>query len=132
LASILQTSAKESKQNPAKPEIKYKTLRLHKEENKMKTINTVNAAVIAMAAAEAGIRENEKYNAYLIEAEGSIAEMVLETEWNLTTCYIDTETGEVLGIMAVAKSSDELIRELREVSAASVSAAYSGRYNKAA
>jgi hypothetical protein len=98
----------------------------------MKTINTVNAAVIAMAAAEAGIRENEKYNAYLIEAEGSIAEMVLETEWNLTTCYIDTETEEVLGIMAVAKSSDELMRELREVSAASVSASCSGRYNKAA
>ncbi len=98
----------------------------------MKTINTVNAAVIAMAAAEAGIRENEKYNAYLIEAEGSIAEMVLETEWNLTTCYINTETEDVLGIMAVAKSSDELMRELREVSAASVSAAYSGRYNKAA
>ncbi len=71
----------------------------------MKTINTVNAAVIAMAAAEAGIRENEKYNAYLIEAEGSIAEMVLETEWNLTTCYIDTETEEVLGIMAFPKAA---------------------------
>ena len=96
----------------------------------MKTINTVNAAVIAQAAAEAGIRENEKYNAYLIEAEGNLAEVVLETEWNMITCYIDTETEEVLGIMAEAKSSDELIRELRELT--EVSASRSGEIGKAA
>ena len=88
----------------------------------MKTINRVNAAVIAQAAAEAGIRENEKYNAYLVGTEGSLAEMILETEWNLITCYIDTESEEVLGIMAVAKSSDELIRELRDASKVTASA----------
>ena len=100
----------------------------------MKTINTVNATVIAKAAAEAGIRENEKYNAYIISVDGCLAEMILETEWNLVTCYIDTETGEVLGLMAEAKSSDELIRELRELTdrAAVGSASPSGDLGKAA
>jgi len=98
----------------------------------MKTINTVNAAVIAKAAAEAGIRENENFNAYLIEVEGTLTEMLLETEWNLVTCYIDTDTEEVLGIMAVAKSSDELIREIRESSTVCAAATRPGSFGKAA
>ena len=62
----------------------------NKEEKTMKTINTVNAAIIAKAAAEAGIRENEMYNVRIISPEGSIPELVLDTEWNMITCYIDT------------------------------------------
>ena len=53
----------------------------------MKTINTVNAAVIAKAAAEAGIRENENYNVYIIASEDILTGIILETEWN----RIDTE-----------------------------------------
>jgi hypothetical protein len=87
----------------------------------MKTINTVNAAVIAKAAAEAGIKANEVYKAYIVSVEGSLAEIAIETEWNTVTCYADVETGEVLGIMAEAKSSDELIRELRELTEVSAS-----------
>ena len=98
----------------------------------MKTINTVNAAVIAKAAAEAGIRENEKYNAYIVSVEGCLAEMMLETEWNLVTCYIDTDAEEVLGIMAVAKSSDELIREIRESFNICAAASRTGNIGKAA
>ena len=98
----------------------------------MKTINTVNAAVIAKAAAEAGIRENEKYNAYIVSVEGCLAEMMLETEWNLVTCYIDMETGEVLGLMAEAKSSDELIEELRKSFNICAAASRTGNIGKAA
>ncbi len=86
----------------------------------MKTINTVNAAVIAKAAAEVGIRENENYNVYLIASEGSLAEIILETEWNRIDCWIDTEAEEVLGIMAQPKSIRELLAEAyTRVSAAS-------------
>lgn len=98
----------------------------------MKTINTVNANVIAKAAAEAGIRENEKYNVHLISIEGDLAEMVLETEWNLVTCYADVSTEEILGIMAEAKSSDDLIRDLRKSSHIAVSASRSGNVSRAA
>ena len=77
----------------------------------MKTINTVNAAIIAKAAAEAGIRENEMYNVHIISAEGSITELVLDTEWNRIVCYVDTETSEVLGLMAQPKSSRELFSD---------------------
>lgn len=75
----------------------------------MKTINNINAEVIAKAAAEAGIRENEKYDAHIIAIDGDLCEMVLETEWNRITVYADTDTGEVLGLMAIAKSIDDLL-----------------------
>ena len=88
----------------------------------MKTINTVNAAVIAKAAAEAGIRENENFNAYLITSEGSLTEVILETEWSRIDCWIDTETEEVLGIMAQPKSINELLSK----GYTRVSAAYAG------
>ena len=80
------------------------------------------------------IRENEKYNAYIISVEGCLAEIMFETEWNLVTCYIDTETEEVLGLMAEAKSSDELIEELRKPTDRAMvgSASPSGDLGKAA
>jgi hypothetical protein len=77
----------------------------------MKTINTVNAAVIAKAATEAGIRENENYNVYIIASEDILTGIILETEWNRIECWIDTETEEVLGIMAQPKSIKELLSE---------------------
>ena len=86
----------------------------------MKTINKVNAGVIAKAAAEAGIRENESYNVYLIAAEDILTGIILETEWNRIECWIDAETEEVLGIMAQPKSINELLSEgYTRVSAAS-------------
>ena len=75
----------------------------------MKTINTINAEVIAKAAAEAGIRENENYEVQLVSFEKSLAEIIIETEWNRVTCYVDTESGEVLGLMGEAKSIEELL-----------------------
>lgn len=77
----------------------------------MKTINTINTEIIAKAAAEAGIKENDKYDAYLISGEDNMIELLLETEWNRIVCYADTETEEILGIMAEPKSMDELIAE---------------------
>lgn len=87
----------------------------------MKTINTTMAAIIAKAAAEAGIISDEKYNVHLISYENGLAEMILETEWNIVTCYADTETGEILGLMAEAKSIEELLAcSIRPVRAASL------------
>ncbi len=98
----------------------------------MRTINTVNAAVIAKAAAEAGIKANETYRAYIASIEGSLAEIVIETEWNTVTCYADVDTAEVLGIMAEAKSSDELLAEFREAAAFKAAAVRNADLNKAA
>lgn len=77
----------------------------------MKTINTVNESIIAKAAREAGIRENENYDAYIVSCEDDLFELVLETEWNRITVYTDRETGEVLGLMAIARSIDDLLSE---------------------
>ena len=77
----------------------------------MRNINTVNNIVIANAAAEAGIRADEKYAVNIVSAENGLAEILFETEWNSVTCYIDTETGEVLGLMGEGKSTDELIAD---------------------
>ncbi len=79
----------------------------------MKTINTVNAAVIARAAAEAGIRADESCRVYLIDCSEELTCFELETEWTVTVCYADTETGELLGIMTEAKSIEDLLSETR-------------------
>ena len=87
----------------------------------MKKITTVNTAnitctvinsLIVKAASEAGIRDNENYKASIVSCEGNLAEILIETEWNTVTCYADTESGKILGLMAEAKSSDDLIAEL--------------------
>ena len=82
------------------------------------TINTANitctviSALIVKAAAEAGIKDNENYKATIVSCEDTLIEILLETEWNTVTCYADTESGKILGLMAEAKSSDDLITEL--------------------
>lgn len=94
----------------------------------MKTImniNSINEDYIAKAAREAGIRENEKYSARLVSYTDGLAEIILETEWNTVTCYIDIETSKVLGLMAEAKSVDELLAdEYRAVRVSSPVAKY--------
>ncbi len=74
---------------------------------------TINA-VVANVAREAGIRNNEMYAVEIVNVENNIAEMVLTTEWNSIECYADVTTGEVLGLMATAKSMDEVVREMRK------------------
>ena len=98
----------------------------------MKTINTVNTAVIAKAAAETGIKENEAYKANVVSFDGSLAEIVIDTEWNTITCYADTETGEVLGIMAEGKGRDELFAEYRKAAAFKSASVRKADFNKAA
>ncbi len=69
------------------------------------TINTI----IANAAREAGIRENEMYTVQIVNAEDNICELMLTTEWNRIDCYADIDTGEILGVMATPKTTDEII-----------------------
>lgn len=71
--------------------------------------NTTITAIIANAAKEAGIRNDEFYTATIISIENDMLELVLGTEWNKVTCYADMLTGEILGLMAEAKSIDEIL-----------------------
>jgi hypothetical protein len=91
--------------------------------------NTIKAyeAVIAKAVKEAGINENEKYNVTITGIEGSLISFVIDTEWNKVTCYADTDTKEVVGIMAEAKMIEEILW-----GPASVVAAASANSRKAA
>ena len=75
----------------------------------MKNINTAYEAVITKAVKEAGIKENEKFNVNITEIEGSLISFELDTEWNKVTCYADIDTEEVLGIMAEAKTVEEIL-----------------------
>ena len=75
----------------------------------MKNISTAYETVIAKAIMEAGIRENENYSVRITGIENSILGFEIETEWNRVTCYADTETNEVVGIMGEAKTVDEIL-----------------------
>jgi len=75
----------------------------------MKNINTAYETVITKAAMEAGIKANENYSVIISSIEGSLICFELETEWNRVTCYADTNTNEVLGIMAEAKTIEEIL-----------------------
>ena len=79
----------------------------------MKTISTVNTAIIAKAAGEAGIRADEKYSVSFISREGSLLSFIIETEWSRTTCFADAETGMILGILTEARELSELMAEAR-------------------
>ncbi len=74
------------------------------------TMNTL----VANAAREAGIGYGELYTVDIIGTENNLCEMVLTTEWNRIECYADMTTGEILGVMAEPKSTDEIINEATE------------------
>ncbi len=75
----------------------------------MKNINTAYETVIAMAVKEAGIREDEKFTVTVTGIENSIVAFEIETEWNKVTCFADTDTNEVVGMMAEAKTIEEIL-----------------------
>lgn len=71
--------------------------------------NTMITAIITNAAKEAGIRNDELYTVTIISVENDMLEIELGTEWNKVTCYANMLTGEILGLMAEARSIDEII-----------------------
>ena len=75
----------------------------------MKNINTAYETVIAMAVKEAGIKEGEKYSVTVTGSENSIVAFEIDTEWSKATCYADTDTNEVVGIMSEAKTIEEIL-----------------------
>ena len=50
--------------------------------------------------------------ASIVSCENNLVEILIETDWNTVTCYADTESGKILGLMAEVKSSNDLIAEL--------------------
>ena len=75
----------------------------------MKNINTAYETVIAKAVKEAGIREDENYIVRIGNIKNGILGFEIETEWNRVTCFADTDTNEVVGIMAEAKTIEEIL-----------------------
>ena len=75
----------------------------------MKNINAAYKTVIAKAVKEAGIREDEKFIVTVTGIENSIVAFEIETEWNRVTCFADTDTNEVVGMMAEAKTIEEIL-----------------------
>lgn len=76
--------------------------------NTMNNTMTMNAMVVK-AAREAGIKAGELFTVEIIGTENGICEMNLGTEWNTINCFVDLETEEVLGIMATARTMDEVL-----------------------
>ena len=74
--------------------------------NSFTTIHTI----ITKAAAEAGIRDNEEYKVKII-SNSDMLEFELETEWTVTTCYADTESTQIVGLMTEAKTVESLFEE---------------------
>ena len=75
----------------------------------MKNINTAYETVIAKAVKEARISENDKYSVVITGFENGILGFEIETEWNKVSCFADTESNEVVGLMAEAKTIDEIL-----------------------
>ena len=75
--------------------------------NSFTTIYTI----ITKAAAEAGIRDNENYKVRIISKDSDMLEFELETEWTVTTCFADTESTQILGLMTEAKTIESLLDE---------------------
>jgi len=67
--------------------------------------------IITKAAAEAGIRDNENCKVRIISRDIDMLEFELETEWTVTTCYADTESTQILGLMTEAKTIESLFDE---------------------
>ena len=76
--------------------------------NSFTTIYTI----ITKAAAEAGIRDNENYKVRIISRENDMLEFELETEWNVTTCYADMESTQILGLMTEPKPIEALFDDI--------------------
>ena len=75
--------------------------------NSFTTIYTI----ITKAATEAGIRDNENYTVRIISRNSDMLEFELETEWTVTTCFADTESTQILGLMTEAKTIESLLDE---------------------
>ena len=75
--------------------------------NNFTTIYTI----ITKAAAEAGIGDNEEYKVKIIDRTSDMLEFELETEWTVTTCYADTESTQIVGLMTEAKTVESLFEE---------------------
>lgn len=82
------------------------------EVKKMRNSFTTIYTIITKAAAEAGIRDNENYKVRIISSDNDMLEFELETEWNVTTCYADMESTQVLGLMTESKPLEALIDEI--------------------
>ena len=67
--------------------------------------------IITKAAAESGIRDNENCKVRIISRDIDMLEFELETEWTVTTCYADTESTQILGLMTEAKTIESLFDE---------------------
>ena len=67
--------------------------------------------IITKAAAEAGIKDNENYTVKII-SNSDLLEFELETEWTITTCFADTESTQILGLMTEAKTIESLFDEV--------------------
>lgn len=81
----------------------------------MTTNFTAINTVITKAIEEAGIRENEAYKVRFISQEGELFEFEIETEWNIVSCFADLESTKILGIMATAKTIEEILGEVPAV-----------------
>lgn len=81
-----------------------------KEEKEMTKSFTTIYTIITKAAAEAGIKDNENYTVKII-SNSDLLEFELETEWAVTTCYADTESTQILGLMTEAKTIESLLDE---------------------
>jgi len=79
-----------------------------KEENKMTNSFTTIYTIITKAAEEAGIRDSENYTVRIISRDSDMLEFELETEWTVTTCFADTESTQILGLMTEAKTFESL------------------------
>ena len=81
-----------------------------KEEKEMTKSFTTIYTIITKAAAEAGIKDNENYTVKII-SNSDLLEFELETEWAVTTCYADTESTQIVGLMTEAKTVESLFEE---------------------
>lgn len=79
--------------------------------NNITAINTV----ITKALEEAGIRESETYSVRILNSSSDLFEFEIETEWNVVSCYADLESTRILGIMATAKSIEEVMWDAKSV-----------------
>ena len=67
--------------------------------------------IINKAAEEAGIRENEEFKVNIISSDNDLLEFELLTEWTVVSCYADLESTQILGLMTVSRTIEELLSE---------------------